>query len=127
MYEQESEANQQLITMSDNEIKTGLRKIWVRYENMKFTVVLAAMLAIIGTAFLRVIPLLGIATEFFAFLLAYYFWLRYFSSPCPKCGDRFTGLWGKSLFGFARPAKCQNCGLPAGGWSEDIKKLEKKP
>ena len=112
--------------MSDNEIKTGLRKIWVRYENMKFAVVLAAMLAIIGTAFLRVIPLLGIATEFFAFLMAYYFWLRYFSSPCPKCGDRFTGLWGKPLFGFARPAKCQNCGLPAGGWSPDIKKLEKK-
>ncbi len=113
--------------MNSHEIKTGLRKIWIRYENMKFAVLIAVMLAILGTAFLRVIPLLGIASEFFAFLMAYYFWLRYFSSPCPKCGDRFTGLWGRSLFGFARPTKCQNCGLPAGGWSHEIKKLEKNP
>ena len=115
-----------IINMNSHEIKTGLRKIWIRYENMKFAVLIAAMLAILGTAFLRVIPLLGIAIEFFAFLMAYYFWLRYFSTPCPKCGDRFTGVWGKSLFGFARPTKCQNCSLPAGGWSHEIKKLEKK-
>ena len=112
--------------MTNQKIETGLRKIQVRYENMRFAVLLAVMLAIVGTAFLRVIPLLGIAIEFFAFLMAYYFWLRYFSSPCPKCGDRFIGLWGKSLLGFVRPAKCQNCGLPAGGWPQEIKKLEKK-
>jgi hypothetical protein len=112
--------------MNTQEIEAGLKKIQVRYENMKFAVLIAMMLAILGTAFLRVIPLLGIATEFFAFLMAYYFWLRYFSSPCPKCGDRFTGLWGKSLFGFARPAKCQNCGLPASGGPQEKKRLEKK-
>ena len=111
--------------MNSQEIETGLRKIWVRYENMKFAVIFAVMLAILGTAFLRVIPLLGIAIEFFAFLMAYYFWLRYFSSPCPKCDNRFTALWGKSLPGFSRPTKCQNCGLPAGGWPQEIKKLEK--
>ena len=110
--------------MSDNEIKTGLKKIWIRYENMKFAVIFAVMLSILGTAFLRVIPLLGIACEFIAFLMAYYFWLRYFSSPCPKCGDRYTGLWGKSLFGFARPTKCQNCGLAASDLPQEIKKLE---
>jgi len=93
---------------------------------MKFAVLIATMLAIIGTAFLRIIPLLGIAIEFFSFLMAYYFWLRYFSTPCPKCGDRFTGLWGKSLIGFARPAKCQNCCLPASDRLKEIKKLEKK-
>ena len=111
--------------MNNQEVETGLRKIWIRYENMKFAVLIAVMLAILGTAFLRVIPLLGIAIEFFAFLMAYYFWLRYFSSPCPKCGDRFTGLWGKSLFGLARPTKCQSCDLPAGDWPQEIKKLEK--
>ncbi len=112
--------------MNSHEIETGLRKIWVRYENMKFAVLIAVMLAIIGTAFLRIIPLLGIAIEFFAFLMAYYFWLRYFSTPCPKCGDRFTGLWGKSLIGFIRPTKCQNCGLPASDGPQEIKRLEKK-
>ena len=111
--------------MSDQEIETGLRKIWVRHGNMKFAVVLAAMLAILGTAFLRVIPLLGIAAEFFAFLMAYYFWLRYFSSPCPKCHERFSGIWGESLFGFARPTKCHHCGLPVGDWPQEIKRLEK--
>ena len=112
--------------MNSHEVESGLRKIWVRYENMRFAVLLAVMLSILGTAFLRVIPLLGIACEFFAFLMAYYFWLRYFSSLCPNCDDRFTGLWGNSLFGFTRPTKCQNCGLPAGVWPQEIKKLEKK-
>ncbi len=111
--------------MSDKEIKNGLRSIQVRYENMKFVIVLAAMLAIVATAFLRVAPLLGIAAEFFTFLTACYFWSRYASTPCPKCGDAFTGIRARSLFGFARPAKCQNCNLPAGGWSDDIKKLKK--
>ena len=103
------------------DIEHGLRKIWVRYENMKFCAVFAALVSAVGLLLLRVIPPLGVLLHFISFFIAYFFYLRYMATLCPSCGERYASIWGKFIFGFLKPSRCQNCGLPAGSYSDYVK------
>jgi hypothetical protein len=71
--------------MNNQDFGPGLKKIWLRYENMRFVAIFSAILSAFGLVVIRVIPPLGLALQLIAFLAAYYFWWRYFLSRCPKC------------------------------------------
>lgn len=89
--------------MDSDELKDGYRKIWLRYDNMRFVAIFSAILAGFGFVVMRTVPLLGALLELTAFLATYFFWWRYFLTPCPRCSKRFADIFGK-------PKKCQHCG-----------------
>ena len=103
------------------DLEPGLRKIWVRYENMKFCFWVAGLFSIVGIFLFRIIPPLGGLLNVLSFFIAYFFYLRYMATLCPSCGERYASIWGKFIFGFLKPSRCQNCGLPAGSYSDYVK------
>jgi len=94
-------------TNDSEEQRSGLRRIWVRYENFKFSVYIASALALIGA----VVPPVAAIAWLVGIVQVYWLWHRFVSTPCPRCKERFMSLLRTELFGSYRPIKCRSCGL----------------
>lgn len=83
----------------------------VKFESMKFMVLLAAAIAMIGAAAAFVVPPVAVVAELLAFVVANFFFWRYFLAKCPSCGERFASVMRVIVAGLMKQSQCQNCGL----------------